>query len=98
MNSSLADEIDFVNIIDSIRQLKAHLKLQYDEHQRSLLAFDKLYFIEPEYHERSQASLVDRIKRQISNKGDSDYPCRYILESLHNKYLYTAPSGLELFA
>ena len=66
MNDLLTDEIDFVNIIDSIRQLKAHLKLQYDENQSSLLAFDKLYFIEPEHHQRNQSSLIHRIKRQIS--------------------------------
>ena len=72
MNSSLADEIDFVSIIDSIRQLKAHLKLQYDENQRSLLAFDKLYFIQPQYHEWSQISLLHRMKHQISNKHDTE--------------------------
>ena len=72
LSGLLTDETDFANIIDSIRQLKAHLKLQYDENQRSLLAFDKLYFIGPEHSKDSQSCLVHRIKRQISSKRDSE--------------------------
>ena len=54
-----------MNIIDSIRQLQAHLKLEYDESQRSFLAFDQSYFIDPKSIKKPTLCLKDQIKKHL---------------------------------
>ena len=67
MSQRLNKEMDFINIIDSIRQLQAHLKSQYDDIHRALLAFDKQYFVNPDAVRPLDNDLIDEIKLKISS-------------------------------
>lgn len=74
IKDKLDNEIDCVEILHSIRELKSHLRLTYTENQLSFLRFHKNYFIRSE-HPFTDEFFENRIQKLLDDNhlGDEKF-------------------------